>query len=301
MNTVIEIIVAKLPSESTVEVEEKIMQALDKFHLVVKKFTRFDENSELSNLNRRSGEWTKVSSELFHLVETMLKLSKDTNGAYDPTVIDFLETYGYDPGYHFGKLENKDLDKMVEKLSKERPSWKEIEMDKEKSSIKLVKGQRIDLGGIGKGYAIDLAYSALLPLSNYLINAGGDVRARGNNESDEPWNLELIHQDKTNTTTQLFSIPIQGKALACSGSWARKVKQFHHLIDPKTGKPENKTKTVYILSDKAIDADGLATAIFIGGKELLSTLSYSVDALIIDSDDNVHATGAWNKFLASSM
>jgi len=298
MNTVIEITVAKHPSEPTVEVEDKIMQALDEFHLVVKKFTRFDENSELSNLNRRSGEWTKVSSELFYLVESMLKLSKDTNGAYDPTVIDFLETYGYDPGYHFGKLDSKDLDKMVEKLSKERPSWKEILMDKEKGMIKLARGQRIDLGGIGKGYAIDLAYSALLPISNYLINAGGDIRVRGNNEAGKPWNLELIHQDRSNNTTPLFSVPVQDKALACSGSWARKVKQFHHLIDPKTGKPENKTKTVYVLSDKAIDADGLATAIFVGGKELLSTLPYSVDALIIDSDDNVHATGVWKKFLA---
>lgn len=301
MNTVVDITVAKLSAESTIQVEDKIIEALDQFNMVVKKFTRFDQNSELSNLNRRSGEWTKVSSELFYLVEMMLKLSADSDGAYDPTVIDFLEAYGYDPGYHFGKLENKELDNVVEKMSKERPSWKEIELDKERCSIKLAKGQRIDLGGVGKGYAIDLAYSALLPLSNYMINAGGDVRTRGTNELGEPWRLELLHNDRSGNTIPLFSLPLNDQALACSGSWARKVKQFHHLIDPKTGKPENETKTVYILSDTAIQADGLATAIFVGGYELLHTLPYSVDALLIDCNDKVFATGKWKKVLDANV
>jgi thiamine biosynthesis lipoprotein len=202
------------------------MEALDQFHNVVKRFTRFNENSELSNLNRRSGEWTFVSSELYSLVQTMMQFSKDTSGAFDPTVIDFLEVYGYDANYDFSKLDNVDLDNIVKDIAKKRPGWQEIEMKKQGSDnlIKLAKGQRIDLGGLGKGYAIDLAYSALSSLSNFMINAGGDIRTKGVNEKGSAWSARLLHKDKNDELRTFSTMKLYDEALACSGSWAKKSK-----------------------------------------------------------------------------
>ncbi|MCA9381292.1 FAD:protein FMN transferase, partial [Candidatus Dojkabacteria bacterium] len=88
MNTDIDITVIQ-DGQSTIEIAEAIESAYGEFERIVKKFTRFNEDSELSNLNRQSGKWVQVSEELVFLVSYMLNMSKKTDGAFDPTIIDF--------------------------------------------------------------------------------------------------------------------------------------------------------------------------------------------------------------------
>jgi len=279
MNTLITIKVVK-DKETTVQILDAIEEAFGEFDRIVKTYTRFNENSELSNLNRKNGEWVEVSSEFLLLIEKMLELANKTDGAFDPTIIDFLEIYGYDKNYDFSKLENPELDNLVNDRAKSRPNWNEIELDKKAQKVKLQKDQKIDLGGIGKGYAIDCAYSKLsgdkFQLKNFLIDAGGDLRASGRNSRNELWNIGLKHENEKGEQIIHSMIPLDNQALACSGSWARKVKQFHHLITPATGKPQNIFKTIYVLADTATEADGWATALFVLGKDInqldLSTL-----------------------------
>lgn len=262
MNTKITISIVK-ENQSTIEINDAFDAAFGEFDRIVKKYTRFNENSELSNLNRRGGEWTKVSDEFFFLINYMIEMAQKTDGAYDPTIIDFLEVYGYDKNYDFSKLDKPELNNLVEKIAKNRRSWKEIEMNEEKSEVKLGKGQKIDLGGIGKGYAIDCAFEKIKKISeDFLIDAGGDVRASGVNEKNELWKIGLrFLKDKK---PMIEYAQLNNNAVASSGSWARKVKQFHHLINPQTGKPvEKEYTTVYVLADSAIEADAWATALFI--------------------------------------
>lgn len=269
MKTVITIKVVR-DNEKTIDVLDGIEDGFSEFDRIVKQYTRFNEDSELSNLNRNAGRWVRVSDEFFRLIKYMIGLAEKTNGAFDPTIIDFLEVYGYNKDYDFSKLENPDLDKLVkEKLSKRR-SFREIELDEVKKEVLLQPTQKIDLGGIGKGYAIDCAYEKLEKkgVKNFLIDAGGDIRAKGTNDSGEYWKVGLKHQGEDGAETILGEIELKNSSIACSGSWARKVKQFHHLINPKTGKPENSRRTVYVQSDLAIDSDSWATAIFIGGEEV---------------------------------
>lgn len=256
--------------ESTVDVLDGIEEGFNEFDRIVKKYTRFDDSSELSELNRHSGEWFKLNDEFFELVKYMLDLSKVTDGIFDPTVIDFLEVYGYDKNYDFSKLDNPDLDKLIEDTAKKRRSWKEIEVDDEKKMVKLAKGQRIDLGGVGKGYAIDCAYEKFIKhgLKNFLIDAGGDIRAKGKNDKDEYWQIALKNENSKGEVEIVGMMELKDEAIASSGSWARRVKQFHHLINPRTGKPENKLKTVYVQAPTAILADSWATALFVGGESM---------------------------------
>jgi FAD:protein FMN transferase len=284
MSTTITLTMIQTPKFSTVEILDAIEAAFGEFDRIVKRFTRFNEDSELSNLNRNSGNWVKVTPEMFMLVEEMLKLSQATDGAFDPTVIDFLETYGYDPNYNFSKLDNPDLDNMVKNMADTRPSWREIELDKENNSIKLAPKQRLDLGGIGKGYAVDLAFDILKRFENVLIDAGGDLRALGQNENEEPWQLAMKHLAKGQDPKDAEIIGViktEKLSLACSGSWARKVKQFHHIIDPRTGKPTEEMQTVYVAAPTATEADSWATALFVGGKDLLEKLPQHIQALLI--------------------
>jgi len=269
MNTLITIKVIK-EAETTVKILDAIEEAFGEFDRIVKAYTRFNENSELSNLNRMSGSWVKVSPEFFELTKKMLDLARKTDGAFDPTIIDFLEIYGYDKNYDFSKLENPELDQLVQNRAKTRPSWNEIELDPENIKIKLQNDQKIDLGGIGKGYAIDCAFEKIIKnqINNFLIDAGGDIRASGRNQKDNIWNVGLKHEDINGKQIVHSMINLNNKALACSGSWARKVKQFHHLINPLTGKPQNAFKTIYVQADTATAADGWATALFILGNEI---------------------------------
>jgi len=274
MNTLITIKVVK-DKENTVDILDAIEAGFGEFDRIVKSYTRFTEDSELSNLNRKAGEWIEVSQEFFLLIEKMLSLSKLTGGAFDPTIIDFLELYGYDKNYDFSKLESPELDNLVVKRVKTRPSWKDIELDKRNLKVKLVKDQKIDLGGIGKGYAIDCAADMLngseYGLQNFIIDAGGDLKASGLNAQDKEWSVGLKHENEKGEQIVHSMVHLKDQALACSGSWARKVKQFHHLINPNTGKPQNDFKTIYVLANTATDADGWATALFVLGKNINKT------------------------------
>lgn len=270
MNTTITIKVVQ-KDEFTVKLKDGINDAFSEFDRIVKKYTRFNEDSELSNLNRNGGNWVQVSEEFFHLIEYMIDLAKITNGAFDPTIIDFLEVYGYDKDYNFNKLDNPSLDKLVQKIVSNRPHFSEILMDKENKRVKLIKDQKIDLGGIGKGYAIDCAFEKLHKASeNFLIDAGGDVRVSGVNKVNQPWQISLLHLTSNGTKEEVGIIELlDGESISCSGSWARKFKQFHHLINPKTGKPQEERRTVYVKAKTAIESDSWATAIFIGGDEVV--------------------------------
>lgn len=251
-------------NQSTVDIQESVQNAFNEFDRIVKKFTRFESTSELSNLNNHGGEWFSVSNEFFGLLQSMLQIAKETNGAFDPTIIDFLEVYGYDRNYDFSKLDNPNLNNFVEKIKNERPHWSEIQLNLKLTKVKLAKNQRVDLGGIGKGYAIDCAFNELIKVNtDFLIDAGGDVRSSGLNEINKLWQIGLKSTigDKD---TVIGSIELDNKALASSGSWARKVKNFHHLINPLTGKPsKNNYSTVFVLADTGLKADAWATACFI--------------------------------------
>lgn len=295
MNTTITFQVVQHPGIGTVDINEAIGAGFGEFDRIVKQFTRFNEDSELANLNRNSGKWTKVSEEMFMLVEKMLELSETSGGHFDPTIIDFLETYGYDKNYDFSKLDQPELDALVKKIADTRPSWREIQLDKGSSSIKLAENQRLDLGGIGKGYAIDCAYTKLDKFPDFLIDAGGDLRVKGVNADDEPWRLGLKHIIPGETKQEIIIGHIDSPdiALACSGSWARRVKQFHHIINPTTGEPATEMLTVYVTAKTATVSDAWATALFVGGVPLLERLPAGVEAMLIDVNQKAVTTENW--------
>lgn len=301
MKTTITIQVVKPDDVSTIECNDAIESAFGEFHRIVTQYTRFNENSELSNLNRRANEWTAVSPEFFQLITIMLDLARASDGAFDPTVIDFLEAYGYDPNYDFSKLDSPDLDSYITKLARERARWQDIDLDPENLKVKLQPKQRLELGGIGKGYAIDCAFTKLEHLGNFLIDAGGDLRVLGHNEDGQPWRIALKHKSATATEANDFSyVELTSGALACSGSWARKVKQFHHLINPETGKPHEQMQTIYVQAADATTADGWATALFVGGQPLLAKQTAGIEALLIDTADKAAITPGLQAMLTPS-
>ncbi|HZC79885.1 MAG TPA: FAD:protein FMN transferase, partial [Ktedonobacterales bacterium] len=123
--------------------------------------------------------------------------------------------------------------------------WREIELDSAGRRIRLPTGARLDLGGIAKGWAADVAlerYFSSLP--NVLIDVGGDVRARGGLKEGEPWAIGIgdPRGDDGSSEEQCAAVLTMGRGgLATSGAtirwWWRGGELQHHLIDPRTGRP----------------------------------------------------------------
>ncbi|MBN1915835.1 FAD:protein FMN transferase [Candidatus Dojkabacteria bacterium] len=273
------------------EIEKKIDEAFSKFRYIVNRFTRFEETSELAKLND-SKKAFEASKELFRLVRFSLDVAEETDGAFDPTIIDLIEAYGYKKGYDFSVLEDPEkIRKEIDTLVKDRPNFRDIKLNEKASTITLAKNQRIDLGGIGKGYAMDLARKVLLPLKNFLINAGGDIYAHGVNKENKPWTAGLLFVDEKGKSEVIRKMNLKNQALASSGSWARKVKYFHHLLNPKTGKPCSKILQSFVVAKSAILADAYSTALFVAGRDGIKLLERKeLEGMLVDKEHTIYKT-----------
>jgi thiamine biosynthesis lipoprotein len=300
MNTVVRIRV--VTTEPTVMTLNDIDSAFGQFDAVVMKFTRFNDSSELAHLNQNSGKEFRVSPELFMLAETMLTIAELSGGAYDPTIIDLLEAYGYDKNSNFSKLDKAELFQEIKAITAHRAGFNEIKLDKKKLTIKLIKGQRLDLGSIGKGYAIDLAAGILQKHQGFIINAGGDIRAKGKNKDGNYWKVGLLKTAPPNskiTDPGSFGyVLLKDSSVAGSGGWARKVGFFHHLLNPKSGLPINEVSQTYITGPDATQTDAWSTALFAMGAAGLEVMqkNTSLEGLIVMSNGDIKTTKGFNYF-----
>ncbi|HRP37104.1 MAG TPA: FAD:protein FMN transferase, partial [Candidatus Dojkabacteria bacterium] len=152
----------------------------------------------------------------------------------------------------------------------------QIKLNKNNKTVQFAPRQRIDLGSIGKGYAIDLAYDVLEDFPAFMINAGGDIRIKGPKPDGENWKIGLYKSQLPNQALPKDAytgiIELENGSVCGSGGWARKVRFFHHLINPKTGFPINEITQTYVIAPKAIEADSWATVLFTMGERGLPLL-----------------------------
>lgn len=296
MNTAIRIRV--ISDRGTVDVRQKIMAAYDMFHQVVKKYTRFNQTSQLAKLNKSHGQPYQISDEFYKLIQTMLNISQKTDGAFDPTVIDLLEMYGYGAKNSFEQnLADPKLLSKIKMYMQKRPKISQIKL-LPGNFVQLAPKQRLDLGGIGKGFAMDLAINQLSEFDNFIINAGGDIYAKGHNLQGQNWNVGLFREQLPNKAIKqnnlLGSIVLDKMALGASGGWSRRVKIFHHLLNPKTGLPQNKAAQTFVIAPSATLADVWATAIFIGGPNYLKLLKHdSAEGMYVDHRGKIYQTAGF--------
>ena len=127
----------------------------------------------------------------------------------------------------------------------------------------------VNLGGIGKGYAIDRAVTILrgAGLTDFMIQSGGDLFVAGR-RGDRPWRVGL--QDPRGAPNTLFAaIELTDAAFSTSGDYERFFirdgRRYHHILDPDTGEPAQRSRSVTIMAKSATVSDGLSTGVFILG------------------------------------
>ncbi len=229
----------------------------DEFRRLEEIFTRFDEESELSRLNREGS--LEVGVELLDVTELALDARERTGGRFDPTVHDAVVAAGYDRTFD-------DLDPDAPAGDdRGRPCGGRVVVDRASSRIELGEGVHLDFGGIAKGYAVERACDLLAEQGPCLINAGGDLAVRGR-PGQGVWPVEV------ETPAGAFTLGLESGALATSGSdrrrWRRGGEERHHLIDPASGRPaESDLLRVTVAAGSAVEGEVLAKALYLAGAE----------------------------------
>ncbi|HEX9039359.1 MAG TPA: FAD:protein FMN transferase [Ktedonobacterales bacterium] len=203
---------------------------------VDRRLTRFSADSDLARLNAASGDWAPAGEMLFEVVERALHAAKESNGLFDPTILPALEAWGYDRDFSAIAFREAARSWRVPHDSILSGGWREIALDRASHRIRLPSGARLDLGGIAKGWAADVAlerFFAAFP--NALVDVGGDLRARGEVSMCQPWPIEV------GAGAGKAIVTLGGGGLATSGAserwWLRAGVRSHHLIDPRTARP----------------------------------------------------------------
>ena len=168
--------------------------AQDEVHRLEGRWSRFLPTSEVSRLNRRSGEAVVVSPETLELVERACTAARVTEGRFDPTVLGDVLRAGYDRSYE--ELVAVPPSTTVAgpgTASTLRRGVDDIEIDRASSTVRLPAGTGFDPGGIGKGLAADLIADAVdaRGAAGVLVNIGGDLRAIGCGPDGDDWSVDL--------------------------------------------------------------------------------------------------------------
>lgn len=233
-----------------------LTETMNIFYKVVARLSRFEESSDLSVLNQNSGTWIETTEELINLIQTALYFGKLSKGVFNIGIGRILEEYGYRSTINIVDLEQTN----IRQLKKLITGSQNIEIDESNNKIFIPRGISIDLGSFAKGYAIKLARDFLFEnkLQNFVINAGGDVYIAGQKDKNIPWKVTLFDPDNPEKTKD---VEINNTAIASSGKYGRKYKNFHHLIHPSNLEPYN-GHTVFVKGRDPMIADIVSTIAF---------------------------------------
>ena len=239
-------------------------QAFDEMKRIELLMSTYLPDSEISRINRAAGKNAiPVSPEVEEVIREGLYWAEQSGGAFDITIEPLVQLWDFDGEKEIipGKNTLRKTASLV--------NYRNIEIKDHTVRLKK-RGMAINVGGLAKGYAVDRAISILRGMvPNGIVNAGGDLFAFGQKNKQTPWNIGLQHP--RNPQDLLAAFTVKNHAVATSGDYQRYfIKngvRYHHIFDPQTGKPARLMISATITTTEVMDADALATAVFVMGPD----------------------------------
>ncbi len=243
---------------------------------VFREFDRLDammsvwkDGSDIVRLNAAAGEHAvPVSAETREVLTIAHQISEQTEGKFDVT---FAALSG------LWKFDYQDKDNSVpdpKEIAKRLPliNYRDLVVDDAAGTAELKrKGMRVNLGGIGKGYAVDRGVDILRRsgLRDFMIQAGGDMYVSGR-RGDRPWRLGI--RDPRGPADRIFAaLDLTDSTFSTSGDYERFFikdgRRYHHILDLSVGQPARLCRSVTLVTDRAVIADALAKGVFILGPD----------------------------------
>lgn len=269
------------------EAKRLIRAAMAEFDRIEDAMSTYREDSEITLVNNTAADKpVPVSEELFALIDTALKLSVKTAGAFDITYDSIGQLYDY--------------------RSKARPSEAEIDnwlstigfgyvqLNPDTSEIRYARpGVRINLGGIAKGHAVESVIALLRAagVRHAMAAAGGDTRLLGR-RIDRPWIVGI--RDPEQEDGFVTRLALEDEAVSTSGDYERYFIEdgvrYHHILNPSTGKSAGELHSVTVIGPDATMTDGLSTSVFVMGPkfglELVESMA-DYETVIVDKEHRV--------------
>jgi thiamine biosynthesis lipoprotein len=226
--------------------------------------TRYDATSEVGRVNSAAGvRPVAVSGATAWVIREGLRWAERSQGAFDPALGRVAELWDATtrdeppPPKEWARFAGAGM-------------FREVEVSGEGRNAAVFLADpavALDLGGIGKGYAVDRAADTLREwgISSALVNVGGDLYALGDSPDGDPWNVGVRNPDDPEGI--ITTLQVSDGAVATSGDYQRffehEGRRYHHLIDPSTGAPRlTAARSLTVAAGTCMVADAAATAAF---------------------------------------
>ncbi len=248
--------------------QEQIVATLERVENLA---STYRDLSELSIFNaNRSTDWIASSPEFCEVIETALKVSRSTGGAFDITVGPFVNLWGFGPD---GDVRHPPTQEQIDSAAS-RVGYERLQTD---CTVPAIRKDRddvyVDLSGWAKGYAVDRIAELLNDneLADYLVEIGGEMRLRGHNADNLDWAVAIeAPVDSMRAAQTILRLTDQG--VATSGDYRNYFEhegtRYSHTIDARSGRPvSHALAAVTVIDQSAAFADGMATALLVLGPE----------------------------------
>jgi FAD:protein FMN transferase len=246
-------------------------RTLDLIEELELQMTVYRDDSEISELNRTGHPGpVRVERRLFGLLERTVGISRDTGGAYDVTSGALSEAWG------FVKGPKRVPEALALEEARARTGWQHLRLDPVHSTVAFDReGVRINLGSIGKGYAIDRAIELIREHSlvdSAIVHGGqSSLYALGSPPGQFAGRWEVALRNPFEPEKPLGILRLRNRGLGTSGSAFQKFvvddRVYGHIIDPRSGEPAQGPASVTVLAPSAAMADALSTAFYLLGPE----------------------------------
>ena len=247
-------------------------------------------DSELSRVNAAAGvEPIQVSKETMALLEQSLEMDRLTDGGFNIAV---------GPAVAAWNVSDKGRIPTRQELEAVRPlmNLSDLQLNRQAGTVFLARpGMQVDVGGIGKGYAADLAAEVMKKIGATagVVAISGDIKTFGRMPDSQQFLFGIQHPRKEQGNV-LATIELENEAVSTAGDYQRYFEQdgirYHHILDPKTLQPVRSTQSVTVIASQGVMADGLDTGIFVIGPEkgmaLIERLT-EVEGVIVAADGKV--------------
>lgn len=255
--------------------------ALEEVVRLESQISPFRPDSEISNVNREAARRpVRVSPNVFSLLERARSLARESGGTFDPTIGPVLQFWRRmtSPGRAPTSADIESLLKMV--------GMEKVELRKTDRTVRFaVEGMALDLGAIGKGFAIDCAVDVLRENGVKIAFVhGGTSSAHGFGAPPDAvsWRVAITDPRQTVAPVEsqpdlLMEIALHNESLSVSAVRAivdqPRDNPVAHVLDPRTGRPATKARLAVAVTESAADADAFSTALLVGGHDCLERLA----------------------------
>jgi thiamine biosynthesis lipoprotein len=299
-----------LPGEDPARLLAAAEDALDQVERLEAQLSIYRPESELSGINARAAEGpVRVEPRLFQFLRLALEITRNTGGAFDPTIAPLLRCWGFVGGQ--GGLPDEE----ALAAARTHTGARLVELDEEELTVRFLQdGVALDPGAIGKGFGIDRALEALedAGVRSGLIHAGtSTVYGLGEPPGEPGWRVALRDPLREEGAT-LGHVTLRNLALSVSAPYNKAFRQgdrlYGHVLDPRTGEPTQGALLAAVAHPSATLTDALSTALLVLGAEGIPLLSVAYpegDYLVVEEHERgvrrcAAGPGAWQLVEAAS-